>query len=142
MSRGCRWLLWPFLPFLKTCATLVSFAWLAPELVSRVRETTTFFDRTKERLLSCRLGVATKSLKRLRSETTIFRAKNIGLCSAALLVVFSEVSNGCGVRAVIFAPWRIPGSFGGSPGGPGGVHLGASGVPLEAYMFILVLYYT
>ena len=66
----------------------------------------------------------------------------IGLCSAALLVVLSEVANGCGVRAVIFVPWRLWASSGGSPGGAGGVHLGASGVPLEAYIFILVVYYT
>ena len=56
VGRGGRWLLWPFLPFLKTCATLVSFAWFAREVVSRLRETTTFFDGKKERLLSRRLG--------------------------------------------------------------------------------------
>ena len=58
-------------------------------------------------------GVYFRSLKRLRSEGTIIRAKKKGLRSAALLVVISEVANGCGVRAVIYAPRRLPASSGG-----------------------------
>ena len=54
------------------------------------------------------------SLKRLRSEGTIIRAKKKGLRSAALLVVIWKVLNGCGVREVISAPWPLLASSGGS----------------------------